>query len=171
MDHVRIKPLLNLLLTVCFCLCAQGLTALAQETDPHRIYEQNCGGCHAAHAGDFVFDSLVQSGDRLVGKQSNRDVREFLEAGHGKVPISEIDILMEHLRNIQKSGRLYRDKCIICHQNAVRLARSRLIIRDGVLIGRYTDQDIELFLSGHGRLTQSEVPKMVVVLSRQLLVR
>ncbi|MEP3275840.1 MAG: hypothetical protein ABJN26_14675 [Stappiaceae bacterium] len=143
--------------------------AVAQQSDPHQIYEQNCGGCHAAHAGDFAFESTVATENGLVGKQSARLLSDLLEAGHGKLTAEESGILIRHLENILKSGRVYRDKCINCHDSAVELARGQLIVRDGVLVGRYSDRDIAKFLSGHGRLTEAEVTTIVEVFERQLI--
>jgi hypothetical protein len=142
--------------------------AFARTIDPHRIYEENCGDCHAPHAGNFVHDNLVHSDGKILGRKSGRELRAFLEAGHGKLTPDEIVSIIAHLMSIQQSGRLFHDKCIICHDRAVKLARSELIIRDAELIGRYSKRNIEQFLSGHGRLKVDEVSKMVDVLKRQL---
>lgn len=142
--------------------------ALAQTIDPHQLYEQRCGGCHTPHAGDFVHESLIRSNGSIIGRKSGKELRAFLEAGHGKLSADEIEAMVAHLTSIQKSGRLFHKKCRICHERAVTLARRELILKDGNLIGRYSNRDMRQFLLGHGRLTADEVPTMVDVLKRQL---
>jgi hypothetical protein len=155
---------------LCFLIIlADQLTgAFAQTSDPHWLYEQHCSGCHTPHAGDFVRENLVLSDDKLVGRKSGRELRTVLESGHGKLKPDEIETIVTLMTNIQQSGRLFQEKCMICHDRAVTLARSELILKDGELIGRYSKRDIEQFLSTHGRLSPDEVTKMVNVLKRQL---
>ena len=143
----------------------------AQQTDPHLIYEQNCAACHLPHAGDFVSEKLAATENGLIGKASGRPVIDYLKAGHGALSDDEIDVLIEQFEFIQGSGRLFKEKCIICHDNAAKFARLKLQLRDDILTGRYTDRDIADFLLQHGRLEPSEVQKMVEVLKRQILVQ
>jgi len=56
----------------------------------------------------------------------------------------------------------------MCHSRAVGLARGRLILSDGKLVGRYTGRDIEAFMENHGRLEGAEVSTIVRMLERQL---
>ncbi len=142
--------------------------AYAQSLDPHRLYEERCARCHAPHAGEFVHDSLVNSGGKVIGRKTSKDLRSFLSDGHGKLEPVEIDAIVEHLASIQKSGRLFHNKCLICHDRAVALARSQLVIRKGRLRGRYSGRDVEHFLSNHGRQEEDEVTTMIQVLKRQL---
>ena len=142
--------------------------AFAQTIDPHQLYERRCGGCHTPHAGSFVHESLIRSEGRILGRKSGREVRAFLEAGHGNLAADEIDVMVGHLTVIQQSGRLFHRKCRVCHERAKVLARRELILRDGELIGRYSERNMKTFLSNHGRLTKEEVPEMVEVLKRQL---
>ena len=142
--------------------------AYAQSLDPHRLYEERCAKCHAPHAGDFVHDSLVHSDGKVVGRKTSKELRSFLTEGHGKLEAVEIDAIVKHLTSIQKSGRLFHNKCLICHDRAVALARSQLVIRNGRLQGRYSGRDIMEFLYNHGRLEDKEVTTMIQVLKRQL---
>ena len=70
--------------------------------------------------------------------------------------------------DIELSGGLFEKKCRICHDRAVKLARTELTIKDGRLVGRYSKRDIATFLAGHGRLTADEVPLIVDMLKRQI---
>lgn len=149
-------------------LAAWVVPASAQQADPHQLYERSCAGCHAPHAGDFVFQSLTATGTGLVGKNSGRPLRAFLQAGHGRLTPAEVETMLDHLQSIQRSGRLFHKKCKICHVSPIELAQLELTLRDGRLVGRYTGRDIAQFLLGHGRLSAAEVPVVVDVLQRQL---
>lgn len=141
----------------------------AQTPDPHLIYERKCASCHVDHAGDFAEQSLDRSQGRLIGRKTHKDVRVFLEAGHGRLSANEIEPIVMHLTAILQSGRLFRDKCRMCHDRAVVLARRELMMRaDGTLVGRYSGRDMQRFLQNHGRLDTDEVSKMLAVLSRHL---
>lgn len=143
----------------------------AQQADPHLIYEENCAGCHAPDAGDFVTEKLIATDNGLVGKASGRPVIDYLKAGHGRLSDQEIDVLIEQFEFIQGTGRLFKEKCIVCHDNAAKFARLKLILRDDILTGRYTDRDVAELLLQHGRLDASEAQKMVEVLTHQLQAR
>lgn len=142
--------------------------ASAQSRDPHQLYEKHCGSCHAGHAGAFVRDNLDMRAGETVGRKSRLGLASLLGSGHGGLAPDEVAPLIAHLTSIHKSGHLFHDKCIVCHDRAVVFARNRLIVRNGTLTGRYSSRDIERFLSSHGRLTAAEVATMVEVLKRQL---
>ncbi len=146
------------------------ISSTAQQSNPHLIYEENCVSCHLPHAGDFVSEKLIVSESGIVGKASGRPVIDYLKAGHGKLSDEEVNVLIQQFEFIQQSGRLFKEKCIICHDNAAEFARQKLILRDDVLTGRYTDRDVAEFLLQHGRLDASEAQKMLEVLMRQLKV-
>ncbi|WP_299890554.1 hypothetical protein [uncultured Ruegeria sp.] len=147
------------------------ISSTAQQSNPHLIYEDNCASCHLPHAGDFVSEKLIVSESGIVGRASGRPVIDYLKAGHGKLLDEEVNVLIQQFEFIQQSGRLFKEKCIICHDNAAEFARQKLILRDDILTGRYTDRDVAEFLLQHGRLDASEAQKMVEVLMRQLQVR
>jgi cytochrome c5 len=144
-----------------------GAPGHAQEIDAHTVYERACAGCHSAHAGDFVFESLIASGEGLVGKKTGMPVAAMLSAGHGRLTAEEAEALAAQFIAIHEGGRLFQRKCYVCHQRAVVLSRLKLIEQDGRLVGRYTGRDIESFLAEHGRLTPDEVPLMLDRLSAQ----
>ena len=141
----------------------------AQSIDPHRLYEERCARCHVPHAGDLVHNDLFQSGGKIIGRETSKELRALLDAGHGRLNGQEINVMVDHLVSILESGRIFHKKCKICHDQAVVLARSELIIRNGRLTGRYTGRDMEAFLTYHGRLEEDEVGKMLKVLRRQLM--
>ena len=96
---VRNRP--PLLLFV-FLALAVSETASAQGIDPHRLYEKRCAGCHAAHAGAFGHDSLVERDGKIVGRKSSQWLRSLLDEGHGNLRGEEIDVMLE--------GGLVQDK-------------------------------------------------------------
>jgi len=141
---------------------------LAQHEDPHRLYEEHCAGCHARHAGVFVQSSLSRADQEVVGRRSGKGLRSFLAAGHGNLAPRDVDVVVAHLVSVLDGGGLFREKCLMCHSRAVGLARGRLILSDGKLVGRYTGRDIEAFMENHGRLEGAEVSTIVRMLQRQL---
>lgn len=145
------------------------ISTTARSEDPHKLYESRCGGCHSPHAREFVRDHLVLQSGEVFGRRSAQQIGAFLETGHGWLKPDEISILVSHLTDISRSGGLFRKKCIICHDRAVVFARTRLAMRNGVLVGRYSGRNIRRFLNGHGRLSPSEVSNMIEVLERQLI--
>lgn len=152
---------------VCLFALVSGWAA-AQAPDPHRIYEEKCGACHVAHAGDFVWEALTMTGNTLIGLSSGHPVRAFLQAGHGHLSEAETEALIEQFTLIRRSGQLFRSKCRLCHENAITLARHKLLLTDGALQGRYTDRDIRTFLQGHGRLDPVDIEVILEVLTRAL---
>lgn len=158
------------ILWVGILVCA-AVSASAQQVDPHRTYERKCGTCHAAHAGDFAWEAVTETDDGLAGRVSGRPVRDILAGGHGGLTEPEVEALLDQFALIRQSDRLFRKKCRICHDSAVRLARLELILDDGRLRGRYTGRDIEAFLHRHGRLDPSEVARMITILRRALETR
>ena len=158
------------MISILLGLAITGSPALqAQDLDPHALYEGSCARCHESHAGEFVPKGLVRRGERILGRESGKELRAFLAAGHGRLAPGEVDAMVAHLAFILEAGGLFRDKCLICHDRAVVLARRELILRDGRLIGRYTGRDIAVFLENHGRLDGDEVATILNMLERQLV--
>jgi len=82
--------------------------------------------------------------------------------------VDEAKAMVAQLMSIERSGGVFEKKCRICHDRAVRLARTELVIEGGRLVGRYSKRDIVAFLANHGRLIADEVPKIVDMLKRQI---
>jgi hypothetical protein len=159
-------------LTVPVCvllfLTAGSQTTFPQSNDPHDIYEQNCGGCHTPHAGDFVQENLARLGVLTTVRRSGEELRPFLERGHGNLSSEQIDVTVKHLSEILEAGGLFRERCLICHGRAVTFARSQLIMRDGRIVARFGDRDIEAYLRNHGRLDGDQRATIIKMLERQL---
>ncbi|WP_425101535.1 c-type cytochrome [Tropicibacter sp. S64] len=141
--------------------------ALAQ-ADAHDVYESACARCHTAHAGAFVFEAMKAQDGVLTGLRSGKPVGAFLAQGHGRVSAEEATLLTEHFKVVLAGGRVFQEKCAICHGRARELVRLKLIVKDGVLVGRYSGVEVEPFLSGHGRLRPEEVPVVLERLRRFL---
>ncbi len=48
-------------------ILAGSCIAYAQSLDPHRLYKERCAKCHTIHAGDFIHESLIRSGGKIIG--------------------------------------------------------------------------------------------------------
>lgn len=154
-------------LTICAGLMV-GASADAQNVDPHELFERHCAGCHAAHAGDFVTESLARRGAGVIGRNSGVSLEVYLLRGHGRLAAVQVPVMVAHLTAILDAGALFHDRCRICHDRAVLLVRRELIARDGRIAGRYTGRDIRAFLETHGRLQVGEAETIMNMLQRQL---
>lgn len=143
--------------------------ALAQDIDPHQLYEQRCAACHQPHARDLVQETLALREGYAVLRKSGMPLTDFL--GHHPrrtLEKPEADALVKQFEAMLKTGFLFEQKCSICHDRASELARLRLKERDGAIVGRYTGRDIAAYMQTHGRLTSSEVDTIMAMLRRQL---
>lgn len=157
-------------LLIAFLWLAQaGAAVQAQQIDPHALYEEKCAMCHEPHAGDFADAMLDRADGKVVGARSGRPLDTLL-LDHRGTALSqpEIDALIEQLAFILQSGRIFRDKCLICHDRAAQFARLMLKQSDDRLIGRYSKRDIGAFLSTHGRLAPQERDVILEMLIRQV---
>ncbi|TQV73281.1 hypothetical protein [Denitrobaculum tricleocarpae] len=163
------KPRFSIVLALLFpFLAAAGPSAVAQSADPHDLYEQRCAGCHSEHAGEFVQESVLREDGKLMGRDGGMSVRALLSRGHGKLTPAQVEVVLAHFHEILDAGALFRDNCVICHGRAVLFARSHLGMKDGVLVGRYSDRAVDDFLKSHGRLEGSEISAVVKALSNQV---
>lgn len=143
--------------------------AAAQTTsDPHAIYEQRCAQCHEPHARELARQSLQLDNGRVVIRSSSAPLELFLQRHPRGLAPEDAAALLKHFSAMLKTGFLYQDKCVTCHERASTLARLRLFERDGVIQGRYTYRDISEFLRNHGRLTPMEVETIMKMFHRQL---
>ncbi len=144
-------------------------TTIAEMIDPHKLYETRCAICHESHAFEFVKGNLKNEGDILVGNRLERDITLILKNHRGtNLSIIESQSLITHFLAILKRDGLYRQKCIICHDKAVNLARQKLILHNGQLYDRYGERLVKTFLQNHGRISKSEVVVIIEMLKRQL---
>jgi hypothetical protein len=145
-------------------LIAAGLASGAAAADFHQIFEARCLACHG-HAGDFARSSLAEVDGVLKGIRSGREVADFLRRHAGGLNPDEIALFVDVFTRQVQSGGFYQERCEICHDRAYELARLRLIIRDGRLMGRYSGRDMADFLPDHARMTADEADKMLRTLT------
>lgn len=141
---------------------------LAQFVDPYAIYEERCAGCHEAHAGDFTSKNLMVRDGDLIGRTTLEEVGAFLASGHAQLTQEHAAALLKHFSAIATTGRLFQDKCRVCHDRAVSIARKNLTIKNGDLYGRYTGRIIREFLNEHGRLAGDEADRILSAFKRQI---
>jgi hypothetical protein len=128
--------------------------ASAAVGDVHERFETRCGSCHA-HAGDLARKMKFDPAGRLVGVESGRDIRRFLDRHHAGDAATAEAIYALFARQTASGGE-FRDRCAICHGRARELVRDRLVISGGRLAGRYSGNDVGDFLVGHANLAPAE---------------
>ena len=151
------------------CVLVIALLAIAPSAasavDLHRLWDERCAECHE-DAGTFARQTLKADDGRLLSRRPERDLRAFLLRHQGGLPPAEAEGVYAMLSAQARTPPLFREKCSICHVKAADLVRDSLILRDGVLVGRYSGRIIADFLAGHGRLEPDQVPVLVGQLSR-----
>ncbi len=125
------------------------------DSDPHRLFEERCGGCHG-HSGEFARKTLFLKEGELRGIESGRDIETFLPRHRGRLTAAEAAIIYGALLRQVETGGLFQERCRICHLRARDLARDKLIVAGDDLQGRYSGNDVRAFLDRHGRLTPKE---------------
>lgn len=156
-------------IAICTTTVLFAMPAIAQGVDPHQLYEQRCASCHQPHARELVKETLDFRDGRVVLKGSDTPLADFL-ARHPRQALDKVqaDMLVKQFEAMLKTGFLFQQKCIVCHERASDLARLGLLERDGAIVGRYSGRDLATFLQGHGRLTPPEVDTIMAMLRRQL---
>jgi len=159
-----------------FALALAALAGMAAVTpaaaaDPHALYEQNCSGCHAPHAREFVERSLDLQDGQVVGRKGGAEIGAFLAGGHGRLAAADVPVMVDHLSAILRAGGLFFRRCAMCHGRGVDFARRDVIETDGRIVGRYSGRDIEVFLGNQGRLDGPGVAIIMEMLRRQLRTR
>jgi len=133
-------------------------TAGAAE-DFHRLFEERCGTCHG-HAGAFARATLEHVDGVLRGRKSGRKVAAFLPGHLGRLTPEQVALFVAVFARQIESGGLFQERCAICHVRARDLARASLVVVEGQLLGRYSGRDIEVFLLGHGRASETEAAEL-----------
>ncbi|MCL5778385.1 hypothetical protein M1105_15500 [Limibaculum sp. FT325] len=133
------------------------------EPDFHAIWEARCLSCHG-HAGAFARERLTLEAGEVRGR-GGRDLRPFLARHGGGLPPDQVELFLDVLARQLASGGFYERECRICHDSARELARLRLVLRDGRLMGRYSGREIATFLVGHGRMSEAEAEAMTEALA------
>ena len=159
----------TLLTAIALLMAALAELQGAAAADLHQLFEERCGRCHG-HAGDFARESLVLENGTVFGRKSRQDVRRFLPRHYGKLSADEIELLHTTFALQIESAGLFQVKCRSCHGPAKELTRLKLILRDGVLYGRYSGADMRDFLPRHGRPTPEEAELLYRVLAWQLTI-
>jgi cytochrome c5 len=167
--HALLHLLAVVVLALLLLVAVRLHSAAAATIDPHALYERACATCHPPHSRDLAQQSVKRVDGRTVGVRSGRPIVDLLAAHMGvELTAEQRAALAGHFEAMLATGFLFREKCIVCHDRAHELARLRLQIHGGRLVGRYSGLDIAKFLEGHGRLEGGEVAIMVATLRRQL---
>jgi hypothetical protein len=116
----------------------------------HDLFEARCGGCHD-HAGPLARETLTIINNEVHSRKTGADIGPFLRRHHGRLTPVEVALVYDAFRVQVAAGGRFQERCRICHGRARELAKDRLIIVDGRLMGRYSGNDIQEFLAHHGR--------------------
>jgi hypothetical protein len=152
---------------ICAIWGAVPQSGLAQDIDMHAVFEARCQSCHG-HSGAFARDRLAVVDGQVVGSRG-QSLMNFLQGHQGGLSGTEAALLLNMFRAQIDSGALFRERCLTCHDTARTFVRLNLILRDGVLTGRYSDRPVAPFLPGHARLTAVEAEEMTEALTSILL--
>jgi hypothetical protein len=145
----------NLFILVVGILLVVSASRAADTTERHGLFQQRCGDCHEG-AGKLAEESLFIVDGVLFGRDSGRDIRDYLADHFGGLSGARLEsVYRVLLRNAQSGGR-FKERCAICHVQADALAREKLILVDGQLKGRYSGREIGTFLTGHGTRSPEE---------------
>lgn len=152
-----------------------GVRALAQaptqapapslSQDPHTVYEQRCGGCHNEHGADLARQKLKLVSQQVVVAHSGRDLEQLLKKHHGvRLAAGEWQALAALFKLGMATGGVYQLRCARCHDQAVKLAREKLVLSDGRLVLRGSGKEIAAFLAGHGETQSAEMAHLLQAL-------
>lgn len=148
------------------CVVSGAWSGRATEKDEQPgLFRERCGACHEG-AGVLAKQSLVVVDGVLFGKDSGRDIRDFLPGHFGRLTEPQLGAVYSALLRVVRDGGRFEARCAICHREATALAREKLILVDGQLRGRYTGRDIGAFLTGHGTRNPEEAAFFEGVLRR-----
>lgn len=138
---------------------------VARAEDLHRLWDQQCGGCHG-HAGEFARTSLRVVDGRLIGEKQGERLTTFLENHNGGYSPEIIRAMTAMLQAQAETPDLFHSMCSECHGVAAQFVRESLVSRDGKLYGRHSNRDVSEFLPGHGDLDEEQATLLLRVLTR-----
>ncbi|MCC7348149.1 MAG: hypothetical protein IT538_12180 [Variibacter sp.] len=131
--------------------------------DLHAFWDGRCASCHG-HAGQFARTYLRVESGTLVGRHPNRDLKRFL-AQHEMGPTYAAAIHAMLLAQA-RTPPVYQQRCASCHKTAAEFVRGSLERKDGIIVGRSSQQPLSRFLQRHGGLQPQEASIVVESLTR-----
>lgn len=143
-------------------LFAGSVVAEDASGDFHDIFEQRCLECHG-HSGEFAREVLDLKDGVVVNKQG-QPIEPFLTQHRGGLTPGELTLFLRVFANQLADGAMFQDRCIICHARAHEFVRLNLFLRDGFLVGRYSDHRVDAFLKNHANLQEAESERMAAAL-------
>lgn len=146
-----------LVLAAAALLAAAPAAAPAAAEDLHRLFEDRCAACHG-DAGPFAHEVLAGRG--LTPERLARFLGRHGGAGPEAQPLAAMLLAQA------ETPPLFRSQCTICHGKAADFVRDHLVVRDGVLVGRYTGRPVAPFLDHHAGLTAEEQAFFLDLLAR-----
>jgi hypothetical protein len=155
--------MMKLVLVLAVTLGTYSLSAAPDAVDLHAYWDQRCQGCHG-HAGDFARRFLAVEDGQLIGAHHRQDLDRFLRqhylADHLVEPV--VAMLMAQVT----APPLFTQRCAGCHGSAADFARTRLTLKNGVLVGTRSGRPVLETLNTHGKLTAQEVSLVTENLQR-----
>lgn len=148
-----------LLLGAALATAGMGLPHPAAAADLHRLFEDRCAACHG-DAGPFAQEFLADRG--LTAERLGR----FVLRHGGGVPPDQAPALAAMLLAQAETPPLFQQHCRICHGKAADFTRDRLILRDGVLVNRYSGRPVAPFLRTHAELSSTDQTFFLDLLTR-----
>jgi mono/diheme cytochrome c family protein len=137
--------------------------AASDAVDLHAYWDQRCQGCHG-HAGEFARKFLAVEKGRLVGQHHRQDLDRFLHQHY--LADRLVEPITAMLMAQVTTPPLFSQRCAGCHGSAADFARTRLALKNGVLVGASSGRPIVQTLATHGNLTAKEVSVVTESLQR-----
>lgn len=138
--------------------------------DPHKLYETKCMGCHNEHGADLARQRFSIVTDKLQVTRTGTAVDRLLRRHYGvKLTVPELEALTRLFKSGIQWGGVFQRRCARCHDKGVTYARSRLVLKDGVVRVAKDDGDVGAFLTrGHGEATAAEIQTLLEMFKYQL---
>jgi hypothetical protein len=155
--------MVKLILALVLTLSTLPLRAASDAVDLHAYWDQRCQGCHG-HAGEFARRFLAVEEGRLVGQHHRQDLDRFLRQHY--LADRLVEPITAMLMAQVTTPPLFRQRCAGCHGSAVDFARTRLTLKNGVLVGASSGRPVLQTLTTHGKLTAKEVSLVTESLQR-----